>query len=86
MYLTPTNGPMSIFVDGKLKQGAYKVQNLASKTYLDVLKHSDELCCRPGTVLAPNDAVVNLNELLAFERLMYLILSGNFKSRGLDTV
>ena len=59
MHLTPTNDPMSIFVDGKLKPGSYKVQNLASKTYLEVLKHSDELCCRPGTVLTPNDAVVN---------------------------
>ena len=59
MYLTPTTDPTSIFVDGKLKTGAYKVQNLASKTYLEVLEHSDELCCRPGTVLTPNDAVVN---------------------------
>ena len=78
---------MSIFVDGKPQPGIYKIQNLASKTYLEVLGHSNELCCRPGTVLTPNDAVVSRNELPAFERLTHLILhSGNFKPQGQDTV
>jgi len=87
MYLTPTNDLTSIFVDGKLKPGTYKIQNLASKTYLEVLEHSNELCCRPDSVLTPDDAAVNWNELLAFERLTYLVFrSGISKPRGRDTV
>jgi len=58
VHLSPPNDPMSIFVDGKLKPGRYKVQNLASQTYLEILEHSKELCCRPATVLAPKDALV----------------------------
>ena len=58
MYTSPNHDPMSIFVDRKLKSGTYKVQNLASKTYLEVLEHSKELCCRPAAVLAPKDALV----------------------------
>ena len=58
MNLTPTDDPMSIFVGGKLKPGRYKVQNLASQTYLEVLEPSKELCCRPASVLSPEDALV----------------------------
>ncbi|KAF9648181.1 hypothetical protein BDM02DRAFT_2345997 [Thelephora ganbajun] len=32
------------------------VQNLASQTYLEILEHSRELCCRPATVLTSQDA------------------------------
>jgi len=58
MLTPPTDDPMSIFVDGKLKSGTYKVQNLASETYLEVLDHSKELCCRTAAVLTPKDALV----------------------------
>lgn len=58
---------MSIFVDGKLKSGTYKVQNLASQTYLEVLDHSKELCCRIATVLTPKDALVIQNVLQTLE-------------------
>lgn len=75
MYLSPNDDPMSIFVDGKLKPGTYKVQNLASDTYLEVLEPSKELCCRPATVLAPNDALVIQNTLLTLGRTKLLILS-----------
>ena len=85
MYLPPINDPMSIFVDGKLKPGTYKVQNLASQTYLEILERSKELCCRPATVLTPEDALVIQNILLAFERLTFLMFhSGNFKQRSRD--
>ena len=60
----PPDDPMSIFVDGKLKPGTYKVQNLASQTYLEVLEPSKELCCRPASVLSPKDALVAQNLLL----------------------
>jgi len=58
MHLTPTDDPMSIFVGGKLKPGRYKVQNLASQTYLEVLEPSKELCCRPASALSPTNALV----------------------------
>lgn len=67
MYTSPAHDPMSIFADGKLKPGTYKVQNLASDTYLEVLEPSKELCCRPGTVLAPKDALVISNTPLVLE-------------------
>ena len=85
MPLSPINDVMSIFVDGKLKPGTYKVQNLASQTYLEILEHSKELCCRPATVLTPEDALVIRNILLAFERLTFLMFhSGNSKRRSRD--
>ena len=37
----------SIFEDGKLKSGIHKIQNLYSRTYLDINEHSRQLCCRP---------------------------------------
>ena len=46
--MTPPGGPFSIFEDGKLKPGIYKIRNLQSQTYLDILKHSREVCCRPA--------------------------------------
>lgn len=52
MILYPAaNDPASIFADGKLKPGIYKIQNLAGHTYLDIRDESKELCCRPATVL-----------------------------------
>lgn len=58
MLTSPPDDPMSIFVDGNLQPGTYKVQNLASQTYLEVLEHSRVICCRPATVLSPKDALV----------------------------
>jgi len=48
----------TIFEDGKLKPGLYKIQNLLSKTYLDIHEHSMEVCCRPASALEKNDGVV----------------------------
>jgi hypothetical protein len=58
MYTSPTNDPMSIFVGGNLKPGTYKIQNLASRAYLEIQEHSRELVCRPDAVLGPQDALV----------------------------
>ena len=83
MHLSPNDDPMSIFVDGKLKPGTYKVQNLASDTYLEVLEPSKELCCRPAAVLTPNDALVIWNKPLTLKQTKLLkILSGNSKRRA----
>jgi len=65
MKVSPPDDPMSIFANGKLKQGTYKVQNLASHTYLEILEHSRELCCRPDKVLSQQDASVDLDVLMA---------------------
>ena len=48
----------TIFEDGKLKPGLYKIQNLISKTYLDIHEHSMEVCCRPVSALEENDGIV----------------------------
>ena len=60
MLITPPADPMSIFVDGNLNPGVYKVQNLNSQTLLEVSESSRELCCRPTAVLSPKDALVGL--------------------------
>ena len=44
--MTTTSGSSSIFKDGKLKPGIYKIQNLKPEYYLDVRTHSMEVCCR----------------------------------------
>jgi len=38
----------SIFENGRLKPGVYKIQNLFSDTYLDIHHRSMQLCCRPA--------------------------------------
>ena len=48
----------TIFEDKKLKPGLYKIQNLVSKTYLDIHEHSMELCCRPASVLEEGEGIV----------------------------
>lgn len=48
MTLSSTSSSSSIFRDGKLIPGVYKIQNLYAETYLDVHLHSMELCCRPA--------------------------------------
>ena len=55
-----TNDSISIFKDGKLKPGIYKIQNLHSQTYLDVEERSREICCRPATVLEEGRGFVRL--------------------------
>ena len=43
--------PLSIFKDGKLKPGVYKIQNIQGGTYLDVEVHTREVCCRSARAL-----------------------------------
>jgi len=47
MTQNSTGGP-SIFSEGKLKPGIYKIQNIYTDTYLDIEVHSREVCCRPA--------------------------------------
>jgi len=48
---TMADGSETIFKDGKLKPGVYKIQNIVGHTYVDIQEHVRELCCRPATVL-----------------------------------
>ena len=51
MAPTSTNESDSVFKDGRIKPGVYKIQNIVSQTYVDIREHSRELCGRPTTVL-----------------------------------
>ena len=51
MILPPQHDSASIFADGRLKAGIYRIQNIAGHTYLDIREKTQELCCRPGTTL-----------------------------------
>jgi len=46
-----TKPASSIFQDGKVKPGVYKIQNIVSKTYVEVKDHLRELCGRPPSAL-----------------------------------
>ena len=51
MAYNPPNSSSSIFHDGNLRPGIYKIQNIVSKTYVDIKDHIRELCGRPSTTL-----------------------------------
>lgn len=51
MTTNPPGDSVSIFADGKLKPGVYKIQNIYSETYLDIEVHSRGVCCRPANDL-----------------------------------
>lgn len=55
----PSHG-YTIFEDGRLKPGLYKIQNLLSGTYLDIHEHSMEVCCRPASALEKNGGIVRV--------------------------
>jgi hypothetical protein len=56
---TPTaGGAPSIFRDGKLKPGIYKIQGLHNKTYLDIHEDSREVCGRPTVDLEEGGGLV----------------------------
>jgi hypothetical protein len=56
--LIPTSDSLSIFEDGKLKPGIYKIQNLFGQTFMDIHEHSREVCCRPATALGEGRGLV----------------------------
>ena len=56
---SPTgNDSSSIFEDGKLKPGIYKIQNLFAETYMDIHLHSKKVCCRPAQNLEDGGGLV----------------------------
>ena len=58
MTLSSTSDSSSIFKDGKLKPGIYKIQNLYAQTYMDIHEHSRDVCCRPATALGEGRGLV----------------------------
>ena len=54
----PTDS-ISIFKDGKLKPGVYKIQNIYSETYLDIEVHSRGVRCRPANDLGEGRGFVS---------------------------
>ena len=58
MTLDSPSDSVSIFENGKLKPGIYKIQNLYSQTYLDIHEYSRELCCRPAQNLEEGRGLV----------------------------
>jgi len=86
MTLNSISDAPSIFKDGKLKPGIYKIQNLESETYLDIHQNSKQVCCRPAGDLEDGGGLVRLSPPLVhvIEHLM-IIKSGRSKALGLDT-
>jgi hypothetical protein len=60
MTTPKARGTSSIFKDGKLKPGIYKIQNLYAQTYMDIHEHSRYLCCRPAKALGEGRGLVCL--------------------------
>jgi len=58
MTLHSTGDSSSILENGKLKPGIYKIQNIQSRTYLDVEVHTMEVCCRPAINLEEGRGLV----------------------------
>ena len=51
MILTSKSESDSVFRDGRIKPGIYKIQNVVGQTYVDIRDHNRELCGRPVTTL-----------------------------------
>jgi len=77
MGLTSTNESSSIFRDGKLKPGIYKIQNIVSQTYVDIREHTRELCGRPATLLEGR-GLVGWCPCLTQKTVVMAIFSGKY--------
>jgi len=60
--MTSTSIP-SIFENGKLKPGIYKIQNLYTEGFVDIHEHSREMCCRPARDLGDGRGMVRQHPL-----------------------
>jgi hypothetical protein len=82
MTLTSTSDSLSIFKNGRLKSGIYKIQNVYAGTYLDITVISREVCCRPIGDLGGGRGLVRGICCVIF---MYLTIgSGKLNGLGLD--
>ena len=58
MTSNSTSDSISIFQDGKLKPGIYKIQNLHTQTFMDIQEDTRDVCCRPATLLGEGRGLV----------------------------
>jgi len=58
MTQNSTNESSSIFQDGKLKSGIYKIWNICTETYVDIEVQSRGVCCRPAQNLEEGNGLV----------------------------
>ena len=65
----------SIFQDGKLKPGIYKIRNVFTGTYIDIEEHSRGMCCRPARDIEEGNGLVR-----SFRQLTLVVhASDNYK-------
>ena len=83
MTLTSKNESISVFRDGKLKPGIYKIRNIVGQTYVDIREHTRELCGRPATALE-GKGLVGSCPCLARIFVILIIFSGKFCLPGPD--
>ena len=60
MTLHSTKDPLSLFQDGKLKPGIYKIKNVLTQTFVDIEEHSRRVCSRPSKDLEEGNGLVGL--------------------------
>lgn len=60
MTLHSTKDPLSLFQDGKLKPGIYKIKNVLTQTFVDIEEHSRRACSRPSKDLEEGNGLVGL--------------------------
>ena len=71
----------TIFENGNLKPGIYKIQNIYTETFLDIEVHSREMCCRPKRDLGEGRGLVRSR--YQPPGVTYLTI-GSGKSNGLE--
>jgi len=65
MVDSTTSDSLSMLEDRKLKPGIYKIQNLYTRTYMDIHDHLREVRCRPATALEDGMGLVRPLQQLA---------------------
>ena len=84
MTLHSTGDASSIFENGRLKPGIYKIRNLQTETFLDIEEYLREVCCRPAKNLEEGRGLVSQLPLNFGSNLM--VRSGRYDVLGRDTL
>ena len=77
MTLSSDEDSVSIFKDAKLRPGIYKIQNIVSKTYVEIREYPKELCCRPSGTSLEGKGRVGSHPHLTRRTLFTVTFSGN---------
>ena len=73
----------SVFRNGKIRPGIYKIQNVVGKTYVDIREHTKELCGRPAAALEGKGLVRSCPHL-SHTVVTSITSSGRFSLLGPD--